>query len=380
MSPSYQNLDPTLRYFWSRAPRAIGRASPVAGELLADSRYLLAWPWAAAAVPAVSALLGVVLGLFHPRQVYSGSVGVLVVLVLLGAIGATAGCWFVAGYLPADLLLRPSSWSSDVSKPGLLVVDALLVLLLVLAAASAVRLGQPFAARVATWLQRGGTSLSERGWLVCTMATSGLVYGTLLYAWLQSTPTLLRPAYVWARQPPDTSVVQPIQSNVWPLVLLGFAGVAARTYVMWLAARRPTYATGAALVEEPDESERPEYPVWLWAAVRAGIAVVLAAGLLTHFWEWVVLAATITVGLVLQRRLGDVEPWVRALVRIPAALRLLAVLVVSQVMALIVLPSLFNATNDLWPVFTATSVLLLLNLAVFPERERSSLARHKESS
>jgi hypothetical protein len=148
---------------------------------------------------------------------------------------------------------------------------------------------------------------------------------------------------------------------------------------MWLAASRPAGAARFEEAETGDDRERPEYPAWLWLAVRAVIAVVLAAGLFTHFWEAVVLGGTIAVGLWLQHRLGDYEPWVRAVVRVPAALRLLAVLVVSQIMALIVLPSLFSSTNDLWPVFAATTILLLLNLAVFPERERSSLARGEGS-
>jgi hypothetical protein len=384
MSPSYQNPDSTVRYFWSRAPRAVGRVSPVSRELLTDSGYLLAWPWAAAVVPPACLLLGVLVGLLHPGQVYSGSVGILVVLVLVGAVGATAGSWFCVGFLPADLILRPSSWSSqEVSKLGLLVVDALLVLLVVLAAASAVRLGPPLASRVVMWLRRAGTRpaapASARARLLGDMVMNGFVYGMLLYAWLHSTPTLLRPAYTWASQVPDTKAVQSLQANVWPLVLLGFVGVAGRTYLMWLAASRPAGAARFEEAETGDDRERPEYPAWLWLAVRAVIAVVLAAGLFTHLWEAVVLGGTIAVGLWLQHRLGDYEPWVRAVVRVPAALRLLAVLVVSQIMALIVLPSLFSSTNDLWPVFAATTILLLLNLAVFPERERSSLARGEGS-
>lgn len=350
-------------FLWRRVPNAAGRLSPVLRELLIDSRYLLAWPAAAAVVPTGAFALGVLIGLVHPAGVYTGSLAVLAVLVLLGAGGATAGVWFLTGFLPADLLLRPGSWAPEVSKPGLLVADLVLVLLLVLIAASAPRLKMQL---VLWWSGLRWSALSRARPLVEVLG-GALVYMLLVWSWLQSVPALIRPAYTWAGGLPDTSAIQPVQQNLEALTLLAGLAAGVLSWLEWMSRRAP--GSMLHLVDQAPGARRARtYPGWLRYTVRVLVGVAIAAGLVSSVPEALLLAGVLVAGMYAQQRTSRLPAWRRFMWRAPEAVRLSAVVAGTTVAGLLILPWTFELQSSLWPVLLVTAVGLLLGAIALPAR------------
>ena len=363
--------DAAVRLFWHRVPRAVGVVSPALGSLLLEDRYLLARPRLAAYVPAVMLALGAVTGVAHPGAVYSGSLLVVMLLVAVGAAGAASGFWFLAGFLPMDLLVRSGS-SPQISKLGLIVADLVLVLLLVLIAASTVRLRRQLGLWWLARRARGAKAPRKGGSPAAEIAGSVVIYMMLTWAWLQSVPAFIRPVYTWAGTVPDPGVVAPVQANTVLLTLE--AGLAAGA-VAWLGFR----AAGPAVIPARPKRHARELPAWIAIPLRAALGVLIAAGLLSGPLDALALCAVLILGQLAQRRVGRSARWFEQVRKLPDAARLLAVLVATTVIGLLVVPPLFTPGSvALWPVLLVTGLGLALIAVAMPQRERSALEEGPE--
>jgi hypothetical protein len=365
-----------IRLFWHRAPRAVGKVSPALGWLLVSDRDLLAWPWLAALAPTATLALGVLTGLAHPGAIYTGSLPVLFLLVAVGAAGPTSGLWFLAGFLPMDLLVRPGSWSPQISHLGLVVADLVLVLLLVLIPASVVRLRRQLTLWWSAGQARDVRSPGGGGSAAVEIVGSGVAYAMLTWAWLQSVPAFIRPVYTWAGNEPDTLVVLPVQAN--ELLLTLEAGLAASA-VAWVGFR----AAGSAVTPTAPDRDPRELPAWAAIPLLAALGVVIAAGLLSRPLDALALFAVLVLGQLAQRRVGRSARWFRQVRRLPDAVRLLLVLVVTGVIGSLVLApwfrsDRFSAADPLWPVLLVTILGLALIAVAMPQRERSTLEEEPE--
>ncbi|MFN2497164.1 MAG: hypothetical protein ABR608_14890 [Pseudonocardiaceae bacterium] len=380
---SQQRIESANQFFWRRAPRIAGSLSPTLRDLLVDSRYLLAWPRAAALVPSSALALGALLGLFHPGNVYSGSLAVVALLVVSGATGSTTGLWFLAGYVPVDLLVRPGAWSSEVSQLGLLIADLVLALLLVVIAASVVRLRAELLLRGSS-LQAVQAASSSAPWPLAEAISGALVYMMLVWAWLQSVPALIRPVATWAGVDPLSTDVQPVQGNVELLILLAGLSAGAVSWVEWRSShpRDPSVSERAhadlADVLGP-ERDRRTYPLAVVYSIRAVFGVAIAAGLLAHVWEAVILWAALVLGQIAQARIGQATQWNNWVLRLPVAARLFFVLIGTTVGGLLILPWVFTRASSLLPVLVVTMIGLALTAIALPTPARSSLARGGQS-
>jgi hypothetical protein len=366
--------DAAIRLFWHRAPRAVGAVSPALGWLLVSDRWLLAWRWLAALAPTVAFALGVLTGLGQAGAVYTSSLLVLFLLVAVGAAGPTSGLWFLAGFLPMNLLVRPGSWSPQISHLGLVVADLVLVLLLVVIAASAVRLGRQLTLWWSAGQAQGSRSPRAGGSAAVEILGNGVAYAMLTWAWLKSVPAFIRPVYTWVGSPPDTLVVAPVQENVLLLTLgAGLAAIA----VAWIGSRAP----GLAVTPVAPDRDPRELPAWAAVPLLAALGVLIAAGLLSTFWEALALFAVLVLGQVVQRRVGRSARWFRQVRRLPDAVRLLVVLVVTGVIGTRVLAPWFRGTrfaDSLLPVLLVTMLGLALIAVAMPQRERSALEEEPE--
>jgi hypothetical protein len=360
-----------IRLFWHRAPRAVGRVSPALGWLLLSDRYLLAWPRLAAFAPTAGLALGMLTGLAHPGGVYSGSLLVIFLLIAVGAAGPASGLWFLVGFLPMDLLVRPGLRSEHISNLGLVVADLLLVLLLVPIAASTVRLRRQF---VLWWLARrarGSRPPRAGGSPALEIVGGGLVYSMLTWAWLESVPAFIRPVYTWAGTTPDTSVVAPVQGNTLLLTLEAWVAAGA---VAWIGLR----AVGLAVTPITPERDPRELPAWAAVPLLAALGVLIAAGLLSGPWDALALFVVLVLGQLAQRRVGRSARWFGQIHRLPDAMRLLAVLVATAIIGLLVVAPLFEGGTGLWPVLLVTMLGLALTAVAMPQRKRSALEEESE--
>lgn len=97
---------------WYRLPLLAGRLARTWGAALADGAYLVAFSAPAAVLPAAALALGLLAGRFRfgAEHVFTESVVILVLAILLGFLGSALGALFAADYALADFFLyqRPA--------------------------------------------------------------------------------------------------------------------------------------------------------------------------------------------------------------------------------------------------------------------------------
>jgi hypothetical protein len=368
-------IEAANHFFWLRSPHMAGWLSPTLGELLIDSRYLLAWPRLAAWAPASALVLGATVGLLHPGRVFSGWLPVVAILVVLGATGSTLGMWFLVTFVPVDLV-RPGAWASDVSQRGLLVADLVLALLVVVIAASSWRLRDELMLHRAS-LQARHPSLSSVPDPVLEATAAAGIYMMLAWAWLQSVPMLIRPVATWAGDNLNlrASDVEPLQQHVLCLSLLG--GLAAAvvsgldSYSKSPRSRSVDEQKLNDLIKVPSaEGRRRALPTFVVYSLRATVGVTLAAGLFGSVWEAVTLWITLILGQIAQDRVGLSASWNDRVLRLPVAARLLIVLVGTATVGALILPWVHG--EALLPILVVTLIGLALTAIALPPPSSSS--------
>ena len=346
---------------WVRLPALAGRASTLLATVLADGAYLRAWPLAAIAAPAAAFLAGAVLGRIHPEETFTGALWVMGPLVVLAGLSAGLGLWAWLGYVLVDFFVFPHDTfllEPLLGRAGLIPTYLLLAMLVVVAPLTVqtlVRSSLPRArARVTAGLR---TPLA----VVLGCVLSAIV----VYAWTQTAPILVRPAYTWVGDLPTNDAIQPVQATGWFLVFLAAVMGVVRPILQQVAEGRG----GTSRLTVHRLGRRGLWPVGV--VVQPALTVLLLAGALEGWLDavfvWVALA-----GVLLARQLlaGRLAGYARLAAHVPILLRAAVAVAASYVIGQEILGLAYPAVSSFRPVLFSALVSLVVFTVLLPEWAR----------
>ena len=216
------------------AALAARHGHPLLSRVLADGGWLRAWPPLAIIAP----LLGAACGWYAAtsrsvyEQVFTASMGLMVLLALVASIGALVGLMATIGYAVGDLVAYDHTFDAALLHPDglghLFYVILPLLTTYVLLGVLAVNL--PL---VATTIRRGA---ADRSGAVAGVAAGSVVTFVLSWAWVTAAPHVLRSTYsyqsVWDRWVEGSSLIfAPLLERGWTVVLIATAAHTARLAV-----------------------------------------------------------------------------------------------------------------------------------------------------
>lgn len=282
-SPAQVPTRRIARLWFETLPLLAGRAHPQMGALLAEGRYLLAWPGLASIAPAVALVVGLLVGAdsegkllvfaFSPTALFTG--------LAMGAVAPLLGVLFVLGFALTHAFytcprfpdngctMKGEVWTGTFPEPT---TGAALAITYLVFAALVVSL--PLTATAVA--SRIGPTRAGPRWVGLRAIVGAAVAAVLAYAFAEALPLLIRPLWVWNNLTlPDEPTLAALK---WAPALAGFAAlaVAARVGVQHLAereagplaasARHHTLAAGGRKSMQP---------------LRVGLPILLAAALAT---------------------------------------------------------------------------------------------------
>lgn len=373
---------------WISGPRLLMSRWQGLRGIAGDGHFVVVIPWLAAVLPASAAAFGLLAGLFRfgYDRVFTESVLLLAVLVLLGAFSSQLGVLAVVGFCLGDAVsslgeaqgraqFRSSSsvWFSGPLGDGPL-GDLLhhwlpLLITYLLLAAGVILLPRAGRAVVAGIGRRRRVPALPAWALVSALLVVVAWLGT--DAWVAGAPTLIRPVFTWGSPGgvPTVEAVRTLQNDGGVVVAAAVAGVLARQ--LWLGwvmlpgeaqDRLLAAEAGAPVLGDPQRAPRdPGAGREALVAVLTSLLATLAmAGILELAVMWPITFAVLL--LIRLTRSGRIpvpgwNAWQRTAARLPAWARLIALWVLSR-MAVQALST--NAIGS----YTGLAVFVLLSLVV----------------
>lgn len=367
--------DRLLVLVWYRLPLLAGRLGRSGGAALSDGAYLVAFPALAAFLPAAALALGLLSGRlrFGAEHVFTESVVILVLAILLGFLGAALGALFAAGYALGDFFLfaRPGLGRGGVAA-ALQLRGALPLTYvgLCVVAVGAPLLVQLVRAQLPLRRVRGPDVR-----VVLDAVAGAVLAGGLVFVALQSLPLLVRPLFTWSGRSPTVEAMFLVQGRALLFALLASAVAAARVLAEYTAA----VVDPEGLEEVTDHLDlRQEVGWWerrspLTRCLAAALGgTYLLAGLITS-WPAALLALLALLGIEAGRWfvLPRAPAWARAMAAVPAVVRLVAAAALSVGLSSWLLPDRFFGESFL-PLLLAALLSLALVAATFPESPRAA--------
>lgn len=372
-------IEKLTEMWWIRLPLAVRRVAVRPVLILVDGLYLTAWPTVAALLPALSLLLGLVLGAFHPgfRDVFSQSWPVLILAVVLGIFSGHLGALFLAGFAFGDFFLFHTEWAYrgsfvrnlfQIRVPLLIEYGLLAFMTTGIALATKSLLAQlrppgrfPRQARVA-------------------LAIGGHLGLTLLfvYLWMQVVPILIRPVFTWPGGSPPVDAMEILQQRGWPLLVIAGVASLGRMGLQQVVARRDDLAKAVDERERqlnnvtPVEPFSARVPLLGRVALTSVWSTLMLSGMLERWWEGVILLLVIT-GLQLARARivapAVLRSWTEQIRRVPLPWRLAAGVLIISFVARVALGPALARTNSFRPILLLTIFALLVFYLLDPLRE-----------
>lgn len=372
-------IEQLTELWWIRLPQAVRRVALRPVLVLVDGLYLTAWPRVAAALPALSLLLGLLFGAFHPgfRDVFSQSWPVLILAVLLGIFSGQLGALFLVGFAFGDFFLFHGEWTYrgsflrnliQVRVPLLIEYGLLAFMTTGIALATKSLLAE---LRPPQRLPRQArTALAFGGHLGLTLL--------FVYLWMQVVPILIRPVFTWPGGSPPVDAMEILQQQGWPLLV--FAGIASlgRMALQQVVARRESLSAVVDARERQLNNVGPLAPYSARVPLVARVIVtsvwstLMLSGMLERWWEGVILLLVIG-GLQLARaRLfapAAVSRWAGQIRRVPLPWRLAAGVLITMLVARLVLGPALLRTNSFRPILLLTIFALFIFYLLDPLRD-----------
>ncbi|HLL65742.1 MAG TPA: hypothetical protein VK453_08330 [Micromonosporaceae bacterium] len=336
---------------WVGLPLRVRRISAGLAVATVDGLYLAARPLIGLLAPIVAFVGGFVVGAFHPGFdiIFTEALWLLMLVAAIGAASGAVGLYLTVGFALGDLTLgdHPSrTYQSYVTSPveafagqyGSLLLSYLLLAMLAV--------GVPIAAKslAAEFMLPTSTPRALRAIvaIVTVIATTGL----LVYVWLQSTPLLVRPVFVWTGTQPTVEAMAPAQqSGAWVITFAVLAGTARSVVQLTSAANMggagADPAAGTRLPGRMDELEArfrtaqpvvpllSRLPLPARLVIRAAFLTLILSGLYAAYWHALLTFVVLLAAQFLAAFLGTRAPagYARRMNRVPRLIRLLLVIV-----------------------------------------------------
>jgi hypothetical protein len=360
--------------WWVDIPRLLTRVPGVPSHVLQDGSYTRAWPGLAAWLPTGAFFFGLVSGAWHfdPGPTYTFSLILMALMVVIASSGAMVGAWLCTGYAVGDFFLYGHfNLQSDVNYLivtafSLLLVYILLALLLVRAVFFANAVARRALAKI---------KLTALSFVPLQAVLQGVIQGALVWVWVHSVPSLIRPVFTWNGGYPPTDAMRPLQENGTVLVALGAIGGVGRVIAEHFARRKtPPLVSPVAPIRPTRRLTLPPMAKFIF---QSCFATFMLSGLLTTWLDAFILAAALFLirygSYLLAGRLGPVD---KVLARLPLVIRLLAGLTASYFVANWIVTAMWMQTDTFRPVLVSVVVSLLLIVLLMPEtRKKQALAR-----
>jgi hypothetical protein len=291
---------------------------------------------------------------------------VLLVLALVGALGAALGLLATIGYALGDFLFNAhedlffaatSPFSLQRVRFDLALLDTYLILFGLLAIIPLVAIA---VRKQMERLVRSGTAGQLFGF-----GAAAVVQAVLAYFWAQSAAFLIRPVWSFLSTTPDIGSISPLQHGAVWIALVTALGVTGRATLTILAARRPA-SPGRRYVRFSMHRPLP-WPVPV--LLQAALFTLLLAGIIESFLEAVLLFAVFAgLGVLRYRVVPRLRPYVTVVNRIPLLVRIAACALLGYLMsALVVQPALVTGTSSFTPMVVAILPPLVLAAVLLPK-------------
>lgn len=376
MRASAFELDPATKWliqlWWNLLPLQANRISRILSMILVDGLYLAVWPRVAAFAPLLSLFLGLLAGWFRfgAVSVFTQSIVILFLVIILGFISSQLGFLFVFGYAILDFFTNPALEYGDP-------VQMHIALLITYAALIMIAVGLPYFIRLlrVQMLLRVQTSmptLNMPDTRLVESAFSGIISAFLLFLYLQAVPILIRPLFTWQEysSPPPVDAVSLIQNQVWLFALIALIVAVLRVIVEHKASVIDHEAIDefVAPLEQTDQLGFLErLPNYMKLVLVGGTSTLLVAGMLDAWIDGVILfLGLLSIGVVrifLAMRGGV---WSRTMEKIPTILRLLIVLAAAYYFSSLLLANLTWGIA-FQPLLWALLISMLIMSIAFPE-------------
>lgn len=371
-------LERAARWFWEVVPLTVARLSAVAAVVGRDGVHLLVWPSLAVGAPAAAALLGVTAGLlrFGAQTVFTESLAILALAVVLGFASAQLGAWFVVGFGLTDLLAH------DHGVPGYSggapdAVRLWAALALTYVALASVAVAAPLLVQAVRSQFRMPERASPDGLVVGDAVLAAVTAAAAAFVVLQSLPLLVRPVFTWQGGTPTTEAMFLVQGRTWLFAILAAVVAVVRTLSEYVAAITdpPTFSR---LAQEPAAAPGQGWwerrPATVRTVVGALVGTWLLSGLLSAWWEALLTILVLLAVEGLRRLLLPRHPvWGRRAESIPAVVRLLIALGLAVGVSAAALPDRFSGDSFL-PLLLPVYLSLVLLAVAFPESQRPAPA------
>ena len=375
-------LDRAAAAIWD-APAALAarRGHPLLARVLADGGWLRVWPPAAIIAP----LIGLAFGWYAAtsrsiyEQVFTASMGLIVLFAVVSAAGALIGLLAMIGYAIGDLTSYDHSFDAAILHPSGLghITYVIVPLLTTYVLLGLLTVNVPL---VATTVRRAA---DVRFGTVAGVAAGTVATSVLAWSWAAAAPNVLRSTYsyqsVWdSPVHGTTSIFTPILEQGWTVVWAATAAMAVRLVVEAVIERTRPASEPAA--PEPAPARSSTGRVVLSVVVGAAFAFALVGAVSQTKGQFMLLAG-VCVGTALLRSavLPALQVYGRIVGRVPIAARAVVAVAGMYLLARVLAgdasspatnPSNSNAELVLTIAIAAPFIALL-----FPARARPEVTR-----
>jgi hypothetical protein len=204
------------------------------------------------------------------------------------------------------------------------------------------------------------------------MAVHVLLTVGLVYSWLSSVSTVIRPAFVWSGGQPPAAATDRMEDATVALLLVAGGAALIRFLVQLRATRRPSVVLRRAVkeplsIEERLRLRRYRWSGWMGLLGRSLLATLLLSGLFSSVAHFVIVAVGMTAILAGRRLLGQADRWAKLMFSIPLPIRLAGGAALTVVVANIFLAPRFGRAAAIAPVLIVSLTGVLILSLLLPE-------------
>ncbi len=358
--------------WWYRLPVIANRISQTISVALADGFYLTAWSKVGAFAPPTVLLVGFLIGWLHPGNTFTFSIMLMAVMMSIGSFGAGLGAWTWIGYALGNFILfshpEQRDWLETIIqiRIPLLLSYLLLVQLLVLIPLAAQALRQSTLPR----LRIQGKTVGVAG-IFLESILQGLLQSSLVYVWINTVPTLIRPVYTWQGQRPPVAAIQPLQSNGIVLVILAVILGIARIILEYRALKYLQVQEQALKLQatlNKSKSLDDSLPSFFLTIFKAVFATFMLSGLLANQIEGIILCSTILALMIVRRQLRTrMGGWIDFISRFPLIFRLMFAALINYWVAGKIIEAMWRSTSTFLPITISVIASIIIFSLIIPK-------------